>query len=636
MKLYLTFFLCLHVSYSYAQIATVPLQSNAVIDNFLEANPNYHWAESEIKNKWGVKDTLDLPFFDDFSHEGIYPDSSKWLNNQVYINAHFPYLPPSIGVATFDQLDQQGIPYNNTINKDFKGPGDSLLSQPVNLQDSAGLPYQLSDSIVLSFFVQANGYGYHLAGEDSIRLFFKNSFGNWVQVWSRAGQAETSAFDQIFIPLNNAAYLHKGFQFLFTTYSRQVGNANHWHLDYVKLDKNRSVNAIYHQDYAVQGLPSSLLERYFEMPYEHFILDPSSEVADSLYVRASNLDEDTLNIEVKHREFFNSIELVNTSFAANAANIFPLNSAQRRLESYNFYSGLTGPLPVVLQREFEVREAGVINKFTDNDKVSAQQRFYDYFAYDDGTAELGFGFDHLTNPSNIEGEIAYRFDLKKQDTLYGIGVFFNRSVFDVSREQFTLRVWQEIAVGGATEDILIYESTPLIPQYTNQINRYHIHYPDTLLILPEGEFYIGWHQSSMFNLNVGWDRNSGRHENPDLVSEDLYYKLFGTWSNANLPYGSLMMRPYVGSSREVFASVEPIEQKPTRLSFYPNPASNEIHFKERLKYLKVVDQCGREVISAEKVKSIDVSSLPTGIYWIFARNSSDQSLRSKLLIFAPQ
>ena len=618
----------------HAQVSTVPLSSNPVIEAFYADHPGYHWNQNNLKQKWGQRDTLELPFFDDFSYQGIYPDSSKWLNNQVYVNAHFPYLPPSIGVATFDQLDQKGVPYNNTINKDFKGPGDSLLSQPINLADSAGVAYTLADSMVLSFFIQANGYGYHLAGEDSIRLFFKNSFGNWVQVWSRGGQGETTEFEQILIPVNNVAYLHKGFQFLFTTFNRQVGNANHWHLDYVKLDKDRSLNQIYHADYAIQGLPTSLLKRYFEMPYSHFVINPSAEVADSLYVRASNLDKDTLNIEVKHREFFNATELVNTSFAANAANIFPLNSAQRRLDKYPFSSSISGPIPVVIDREFEVREAGVINSFTDNDKVEVKQYFYDYFAYDDGTAELGFGFDHLTNPSNIEGEVAYRFRLNKADTLYGIGVFFNRSVFDVSREQFTLRVWQQIAVEGKTEDVLVYESTPMNPQYTQQINRYHIHYPDTLLVLPEGEFYIGWYQSSMYNLNVGWDRNSGRHENPDVQSDDLYYKLFGSWSNANLPFGTLMMRPYVGSERAVFASVAEVEQEKAVLAFYPNPASDLIHFEKEWEQIQLVDQMGRMLITAENCSQLEVSGLEAGIYWIRARNKSHQLLQSKVLIFA--
>ena len=39
---------------------------NASIRSFLETNTSYSF-ESKTKNKFGQKDTLDLPFFDDFS-----------------------------------------------------------------------------------------------------------------------------------------------------------------------------------------------------------------------------------------------------------------------------------------------------------------------------------------------------------------------------------------------------------------------------------------------------------------------------------------------------------------------------------------------------------------------------------------
>ena len=634
---YLTILLCLLWSLSAkAQLETVPLQSNPHIQQFLNQNPDYQWGTSEFKTKWGSKDTLDLPFFEDFSHKGIYPDSSKWLNNQVYINNHFPFRPPSLGVATFDMLDEKGQPINGTINKDFSGPGDSLLSQYINLNDSAGIPYSLSDSIVFSFFYQANGYGYHLDSEDSLFLFFRNSFNNWVKVWSKGGNPSTSDFEQVMIAIDQSSYLHKGFQFLFTTKSRQVGNANQWHIDYITLDKYRSVAYPYYVDYSIQTTPTPLLKNYYEMPFSHFMLNPASHVADSLYVRASGLDIDTFNIVVKHREMFGANLLVNTSFASNGANVPPMSSRWRRVNNYNFYSSLGGPLPIIIDREFEIRDAGTINEFTANDKIQTQQVFYDYFAYDDGSAEQGFGFDHLSNPSNVEGEIAYGFKMEQQDTLYGIGVFFNQGVFDVSRTTFTLRVWQSIdKTNSGDGDVLIYESEVLSPQYTDQINRYWVHYPDTVLVLPAGEFYIGWHQNTLFNLNVGWDRNSGNQKEADQVNPHLYYKLFGQWSNANLPDGSLMMRPYVGTRRSVFASKEELKQAESNLSFYPNPAHGEIKFSETLEWLVLYGNDGREVLRKNNANSLNTSGLSNGVYYLLARNSSHQILRTKLIIFAP-
>ncbi|MFY0642929.1 MAG: T9SS type A sorting domain-containing protein [Bacteroidia bacterium] len=621
---------------SFAQVETVPLNSNPQIVHFLNENPDYEWGRDVFKSKWGTKDTLGLPFFEDFTHGGIYPDSSKWLNNQVYINNHFPYRPPSFGVATFDMLNEKGQPINETINKDFSGPGDSLLSQCINLKDSSGTPYVLADSIIFSFFYQPNGYGYHLESEDSLLLFFKNSFNNWVKVWSRGGSSTTEDFKQVMIPIENNNFLHEGFQFLFTTFSRQVGNANQWHIDYITLDKNRSLGFPYYNDYAIQTTPTPLLKEYYEMPFSHFMINPAAHVADSLYVRASGLDKDTLNIQVKHKESFGATVLVNTTFASNGANVPPMGSSWRRLEKYNFYSGLSGGLPIVINREFEIREAGIANKFTANDKIETQQMFYDYFAYDDGTAEQGFGFDHLSNPSNVEGEIAYGFKMEQQDTLYGIGVFFNQAVFDVSRTTFTLRVWQSIDKNNSgSGDVLIYESEVLSPQYTDQINRYWVHYPDTTLVLPAGEFYIGWHQNTLFNLNVGWDRNSGNHKIADQVNPHLYYKLFDQWSNAGLPNGSLMMRPYVGSSRSVFASNREMKKPERQLKFYPNPAQDKIQFEEEVAWVELYANDGRKILRKEDVSVLNISNLPNGMYYIIAGNFGHQILRSKLIIFAP-
>jgi hypothetical protein len=228
--LYVSVFCLFSSTLSHAQVTTYPVQGNAVLQNFHKANPAYQF-QGNLKSKFGKRDTLELPFFDDFSESNLYPDSTKWLNNQVYINNHFPIQPPTLNVATFDVLDANGIPYRGTINKDLSTFGDSLVSQPINLKDSVGVPYTLSDSIILSFFYQPNGNGYHLNSEDSLRLSFKAEDGTWIQVWSVAGQSNSADFAQVLIPIKDVKFLHKGFQFAFSTHTRQVGNANHWHVD---------------------------------------------------------------------------------------------------------------------------------------------------------------------------------------------------------------------------------------------------------------------------------------------------------------------------------------------------------------------------------------------------------------------
>ena len=49
---------------------------------------------------------LSLPFFDDFSGSGIYPDESRWQTNNVFVNSGFPYMPVNHGTATLDVVNR--------------------------------------------------------------------------------------------------------------------------------------------------------------------------------------------------------------------------------------------------------------------------------------------------------------------------------------------------------------------------------------------------------------------------------------------------------------------------------------------------------------------------------------------------
>ncbi len=616
-------------------VTTYPVTTNNILQEYRAANPDYVWNTSSFKAKWGKKDTLELPFFDDFALSSLYPDSSKWLNNQVYVNNHFPVYPPSLNVATFDVLDEYGVPYNSTINKDFKSAGDSLISQPINLKDSAGVPYALSDSIMLSFFYQPNGYGYHLNGEDSIRVYFKADNNAWIKVWSIGGQEASMEFEHVVIPLTNPNFLHEDFQFMFTTFTRQVGNANHWHVDYVYLDKGRSETIDYYNDYAIQTTPSSLLKDFYEMPYDHFMENPSAHMVDSVYVWASNLYNVDKNIEIRHEADFMGTNLVSTSFSANANNILSQRRAERRLNDYSI-TGLSGNNPIVINRRVEIRENGILNEYKDNDYIELTQEFYDCYAYDDGSAERGFGFDHNTNPSNIPGEIAVAFTIEKEDTLYAISTFFNESVYDVSSRRFKYRIWHSLTgIRGGTEDSIIYESEELTPEYNiaNGRRDFTPHYLDTLIILKPGTYYFGWYQRSMFNLNIGWDMNQGNARNPNKPSDHLYYKVFNTWGNSDLPNGALMLRPRFGSSRPLHVSVNEQEIQQS-IAMFPNPASEIVHFGQEYDAIELFNAQGSVVRQAYKTSELSVVGLPDGLYFVNTLDEFGNRLTAKLLIFA--
>ncbi|PCJ66533.1 MAG: hypothetical protein COA58_07070 [Bacteroidetes bacterium] len=619
-----------------AQVTTYPVGNNAAIENFLFENPTYTF-QPNLKNKFGTRDTLQLPFFDDFSESKIYPDSTKWLNNQVYVNNSFPKRPPTLNVATFDALDTDGRPYRNTINKDLSAAGDSLISQPINLKDSSGFPYALSDSIMLSFFYQPNGYGYHLNSEDSLRLFFKAENGNWIQMWSVGGQANSEDFMHVIIPILDTNFLHEGFQFAFTTYTRQVGNANHWHIDYVLLDNDRSVNIDYYNDYAIQTTPGSLLRNYSSMPYSHFSVDAAGQTATDIDFRISNLNNGDKALQVRHQSYFNSSELVNTLFSVNINNINAQDDTARSFLSYSI-SGLSGTEPIVINRTIFVRENGLFNDYQANDSIQVQQIFDDYYAYDDGSAERGFGFDQNTNPSNIQGQIALGFDVLKQDRLYAIGTYFNEAVFDVSSRRFKYRVWKALnGVDGAPSDSIIYESDEMTPEYrtANGKRTFSPHYLDTNIVLTPGRYYIGWWQQDMFNLNVGWDMNYGNIKNPEVSNPKLYYNTFGIWKNTDLPNGTLMMRPHFGDSVGLYLGINDFNPKSPNPKMYPNPARDMVHFDKEFDRVSITTITGEVLIYKEETDFIRIEGVQSGIYFVKLQSETGEQFTMKLVILAP-
>src|SRR6185295_13343815 len=79
-----------------AQEVLVPLQYNSVIKQRL--NNQEKFSDGRAKTVTSVCDTLLLPFVEDFSREGIYPDQCVWVDSSVFINDDFPVNPPSIGV----------------------------------------------------------------------------------------------------------------------------------------------------------------------------------------------------------------------------------------------------------------------------------------------------------------------------------------------------------------------------------------------------------------------------------------------------------------------------------------------------------------------------------------------------------
>ena len=77
----------------------------------------------------------------------------------------------------------------------------------------------------------------------------KNEFDRgWVKAWSLSiDELTTEEFKQYYVQVRDTKliagpkYFYEDFQFRFRNIASISGNNDHWHIDYVRLDKNRSV-----------------------------------------------------------------------------------------------------------------------------------------------------------------------------------------------------------------------------------------------------------------------------------------------------------------------------------------------------------------------------------------------------------
>ena len=116
-------------------------------------NGNAQLKHAQLNNsKRQITDTIKLPFLEDFTSTELLPNSLYWTDQQVYINNHFPISPPSYNVATFDNLDSKGKPYQ-ALSGLTQNHCDSLTSNYINLKNyKAGAVwknYSAADSIYI-------------------------------------------------------------------------------------------------------------------------------------------------------------------------------------------------------------------------------------------------------------------------------------------------------------------------------------------------------------------------------------------------------------------------------------------------------------------------------------------------------
>ena len=661
----------------------------------------------------GVAEARFLPFFDDFSHSNTYPDSTKWTDNNVLVNAGFPLCPPNRKGATFDVLDANGKVYSYAISNAFIA--EYLTSVRIRL-DSIMEPEPRAltpaDSIYLSFYYQPQGNGNSPEEQDSLVLQFGTTterqeflfldYQNydiadifaemhvdtlfpgdtiwatvgcqeglfalvtdtltpmtqgsiavpcdsvfttvadttWYHIWSVPGQtledfmAENDGkyFKQVMIPITDLKFFRNDFYFRFLNYASIVGsslpsnrsNEDNWNIDFVYLNINRTADDTDYPMICFSGQQPSFFNRYQSIPYRQYRINPYTFTRESLEIDVANLDgtdheanyyytvqqigggqhytrtvRPTTIPPYKTHGFLECSDDYESPACPNVGELFAISmdydSASYQISHYLYDSTANPPLA---------------------DSMIYRMGMYNYYAYDDGIPELGFG----VRPAG--GRFAVRFDVADFDTIQGVQLLFNHTLNDANNKYFDIVVWKD-ANGKPGEELYRLENQR--PQWQDQIYRFS-YYKFNKTVALAGAFYIGIEQRSDDLINIGFDTSIDNIEY-NFVNTN------GSWQQSS-KHGSLMIRPVVGAS--YFIGME--ENGPSTASgtfmVYPNPVSNVLHLEGDIAngQVSIYDLTGRKVYAGEYQTVIPVDHLTDGIYLLSVTTNEGHVMNQKFII----
>ena len=570
----------------------------------LLTNPdiNNAWHKRKLVKSVAPADTVDLPFFDDFIPGNIWPSASRWTDNYVYINNTYPFNQVSQGVATFDAINNMGILYEEAGSFVFEA--DRLTSVPIDLDVAP------TENVYLSFFYQPQGIADPPELQDSLVLQFYSVIDNeWQHIWKAEG-TNLHNFKPVIIKIDSPDYLYRGFRFRFVNYASlsstlsdpaMAGNADHWNIDYVLIDKNRSPSDTIPVDVAFTEPIRSVLNTYESMPWEQFRKVFLSEMGSFIRINYRNNDEVTRNVtrNFKIRDMYEDSEV--HTFSAGATNIDPGEWVTYNANLiYTFDSDYTD------SALFRVRSILITDEFDQkvNDTIDYYQVFRNYFSYDDGSAENGYG---VNGQGASNAMVATRFRTFQPDTLRAISMAFNDSYQSSNQRYFNIAVWSDN--NGMPGDLL-YEQEEMVDPGEDINGFIQFVLNDPLVI--EGYFHIGWTQQSETFLNVSLDMNT-------LPEGRRHYYINGLWSESEIA-GSLMIRPVMGSAI-IPSGIDDIDlPAKNKIKIWPNPVNDILNIdipENELAMgieINIYDSNGRWLLSDEQTRTVNVTALPQGVY----------------------
>ena len=581
-------FICSVTTSMYAQVQEVssPLRSSPVNQGIVETT-----------------DTLSTPFVDDFSYPLDRPNPSLWSDAKVWVNDAMPQFPQSIGVATFDGLDENGFAYaENSLSSDTFA--DVLTSAYLDLSGS--------NDVYLSFELQEGGRGELPSSTDSIVVEFWSPLdSSWSQVWGQKGTQTSGPFRSIIIPVTGQNYIQRGFRFRFGAYGARAGAYDIWNIDYVQLDEDRNpADTVITEPAFARPHPLIIgAGPYTSWPWWVSSASNASNRPTDLdftYRRNGTVPSGGWSLNLGQFRWEENGTLIQQTTAVpvitntqhDQDQVFTINVPAAAL------TNLSGPTTVETKVWFDGSAAG----FQSNDTVRGRLELDNYLALDDGKAERAYAVQNV-----LGGRVAQKFrtsGLSSTDSLKGVRFQFVDAGASYP-STFRLAVWAP-ADSGDYPGALLYMSDSLYRPHTGYYRGDWMPYDLDSAVDIEGytHLWIGYICTTSDPMYVGLDVSRNLP-----ASMPRYYGDGFNWYQS-LEAGVVMMEPYFRYSP---ANMDVVALEANEIGFYPNPSSGRLYLRsEQYTNVAIYSLSGKKVFEEAFHGALDLNLdyLPGGMYFI--------------------
>jgi hypothetical protein len=343
------------------------------------------------------------------------------------------------------------------------------------------------------------------------------------------------------------------------------------------------------------------------MPYRQYVSNPTVAMATNYNMYIANLD--SVGASTQYTMYVeNAVSGWNYDYSSKWCNVSPFatngfqncdgdNSTQACPQLKNFLFDMNDDVDTATYHITHIISVDESTSNAKGDTLYGVQSFKNYYAYDDGIPERGYGV--------VPGEscFASQFGVSTPDTLCGVYLLFNRTHKDANYDFFDIVVWNNNNGKPGNE---IYRLENQRPIWDDEEIYKFAYYPFDKILKVNGIIYVGIMQHEKESINIGFDTSNDN-------SQYNFYDVGYGWENSSMK-GSLMIRPALGGDYEV---PEDIPQN-LRLVLYPNPSKDVINIEnldiDTCKEILIFDMTGRLMKHFTNELSLDVNDLPIGLY----------------------